>query len=164
MPRKPVYFKGQWYKTMAAAARAHGLAPNTLHKAKLTGTLDKVGNRRSGNPMPVKLNGIEFVSVKDAARYFGVHRSTIERTLEKGLDTYTPKGKSITVGRHEFKSISECARHFNVSRHKVYELRDAGKLDDLLPQKTRVCMNCGDKVNQGTHLCDHCRRQTSGIA
>lgn len=165
MPRKPFQFRGQWYKSMAAAARAHGLEPNTLHKAKLEGRLDQVGRKHRGNPTAVRLNGLDFASVNDAARHFGVHRTVITRILNKGLDTFTPKGIAIKVGRHEFDSIKACAEHFGVSRHVIYRLREANNLDSLLPpEKPRPCMNCGKPVNQGTHLCDTCRQQSSGLA
>ncbi len=165
MTRKPIYFRGQWYKSMAAAARAHGFEPNTLHKAKLAGRLDEVGKGKGYYRQPVRLNGIDFPSIKSAASYFKVHKGVIMRLLDKGLDTYTPKGIKVTVGRQEFDSIKACAEHFGVSRHVIYRLREADDLDSLLPPKPkRDCMNCGKPINQGTHLCDSCRQQSSGLA
>ena len=166
MPRKPIYFRGQWYKSMAAAgARAHGFEPNTLHKAKLAGRLDEVGRGKGYYRQPCRINGIEFDSIKSAAAYFKVHKGVIMRLLDKGLDTYTPKGIKVKVGNREFDSIKACAEHFGVSRHRVYRLREADNLDSLLPpKKPRGCMNCGKPINLGTHLCDRCRQQSSGLA
>lgn len=165
MPKKPIEFRGQWYPSMAAAARAHGLKPNTLHKAKLNNRVRDVGKGKGYYRQPCRINGIHFDSIKSAAAYFKVHKGVIMRLLDKGLDTYTPKGIKVKVGSQEFDSIKSCAEHFGVSRHAIYRLREAGKLDTLLPpKKPRGCMNCGAPINQGTHLCDKCRQQSSGIA
>jgi len=165
MPKKRVKFRGQWYPSMAAAARAHGFEPNTLHKAKLAGRLDDVGKGKGYYRQPVRINGLDFPSIKSAAEHFRVHKGVIMRLLEKGQDTYTPKGIKVTVGRQEFDSIKACAEHFGVSRHRIYRLREAGNLDSLLPPKPeRGCMNCGKPINLGTHLCDKCRQQSSGLA
>lgn len=163
MPRKHILFRGKWYKSMAEAARDHGLQPNTLHKANLAGRIREVGKRK-GNPVPVRLNGKDYPSIKEAARCLGVDRATISRTLDRGEDTVKPRGKPVKVGSLEFPSISECARHFKVTRHVVQDLIKRRALYTLLPkQPAKSCMNCGKPVTLGTHLCNECRNKTFGI-
>lgn len=156
--RKPFNYKGTWYPSKAAAARANGLKPNTLHKNP------NAGKTKKGHPTPVRLNGIDFPSVKDAARYFGVHRTAITRTLNAGLNTYTPKGKALTIGREEYPSIKAAAQSLGVSRHEIYRRMEQGTLGELVKKKTRSdCMSCGGPITHGTHLCNLCRTKSSGL-
>lgn len=80
MPRRiPVKVRGVEYRSAAAAAKALGLAPWTVNRARAEGRLDSVGKGRQGRGrgLPVKLGDKTYPSVAEAARQTGISYWTL---------------------------------------------------------------------------------------
>lgn len=80
----PVTYKGETYPTQAAAAKAAGVAKGMVgYHLDRHGNLDKLGvgsgnggGQRQVNNKEVTLLGRDFHSIADAARFYGVGRTT----------------------------------------------------------------------------------------
>lgn len=98
-PRKersgfPTVIRGVLYPSQSAAARALGVSANSVSHGLNNGTLNNVGMGRNYQlKKPVRVDGIEFESITDAAKHIGVSRGTLSQVLIKNRKQY--KGRII---------------------------------------------------------------------
>ena len=87
--------------------------------------------------MQVKIDGIKFDSVRDAAKYYGVSDNTARNRIKNGWDVkdaVTTKkinlSKKIKFNGKTFQSIRKLAKYYKVSSGTL-----AGKLSKGMPIK-----------------------------
>jgi len=92
----PTTIRGVTYPSMAAAARALRLHPQTIFQAAERGTLDNVGLGIKGAPgSPCYMNGKRWPSQSKAARVLNVRPATISRALSEGRTYVRPNGAAV---------------------------------------------------------------------
>lgn len=151
-------YGGKTYRSLKAAAEAHGLdyrkvwsrlkAGKSLKEAFSQSDLKKTGQSRS-----ITIDGRVYLSVSEASRYFQVPERTLHSRLERGL---TPEQavelipfvnqtkKSIVVGDLSFASIAEAANHFGIPLYSVHNRLKRGRsLEDVfrIGKLTRKSVN-----------------------
>ena len=78
----PVTIRGVTYPTQTAAAKALGVWPAAITRAKALGTLDFAGLGK--RKCPVRVRGVDYPSQEIAARAFGVTSTSVRHYLDKG--------------------------------------------------------------------------------
>lgn len=154
-------YNGKVYKTWSAAARDNGLQPNTLHKARYQGRMDKVGKNRGGADQkkePVEINGVVYGSHKEACRRLKISGSTLTRWLDKGAhgSPTSDRGSPIELDGVQYSSISEASRILKVSRSTIQRRIERGDTDRRKSPKAKLCTSCMKRPRAGRFLCHHC--------
>ena len=83
-------YKGQKYKSMKAAAEAHGLDHRTVWSRLKSGkSLEEAFSQqalpKTGRSSPISIEGKTYSAVSVAAREYGISEKTIHVRLERGL-------------------------------------------------------------------------------
>lgn len=79
-----IIIRGTVYPTAQAAAKAHGVQPQTVIHALKRDTLDHVGRGRRGpDLMPVRIRGVVYPSAKAAAVALGVKVGAVYQALSR---------------------------------------------------------------------------------
>jgi hypothetical protein len=58
------------------------VTPSAVGMALYRGTLDSVGVKRGGKLKPVNVNGVDYVSKKQAMAELGIHWAALERQIK----------------------------------------------------------------------------------
>ena len=126
-------FKGVRYRSLRAAAEAHGLDYRKVWSRLKAGKTPEVAFSadklpKTGQSEPIIINGIEYSAVSVAARQFGMNERTVHGRLKSGLtpeqavgiDPFDAGNKvKITVDNKIFPSIAAAARHFGIPVYSV---------------------------------------------
>lgn len=131
----PVTIRGVQYPSMAAAARALGVVPETVRRARRAGTLHRVGTRRVGvEPMRVRIAGRVFDDAQAAARHFECTASAVYQAIRDGdpdriarSPIYRPaKAQPIVIGGQAFASLLDADRKLGFSPGYIAQVRRRG--------------------------------------
>ena len=142
-------YKGQKYKSMKAAAEAHGLDHRTVWSRLKSGkSLEEAFSQqalpKTGRSSPISIEGKTYSAVSVAAREYGISEKTIHGRLERGLSPEQAVGlepfeernkKPIIVGDEKFKSIAEAARYFGIPLYSVHNRLKRGRSIEEVFQK-----------------------------
>lgn len=87
-----VRIRGKVYETVEDAAKACGVAKDTVYCAVVRRTTDTIGlgrgnrtKRRGGKPKkPITLGGVTFESMSEASRALGFGRRYVQQVITKG--------------------------------------------------------------------------------
>lgn len=81
----PITIRGVEYPSQHAAAKAVGVSPVAIHKAKIAGRLDTVGLKPARTEaVPVSVRGEVYRSQYAAAKALNLSKTTIYNALERG--------------------------------------------------------------------------------
>jgi len=82
---RDIEIRGVTYPTAPAAARALGVTPDTIRRARRNGTLHRVGLGRVGvEPMPIRIRGLDYADAHAAAVALGVTAAAVWQAAHKG--------------------------------------------------------------------------------
>jgi hypothetical protein len=79
---------GARYPSIAEAARAYGVKPQTIARALDRGTLDKISTGQSRGK-PFEYRGVIYASKKACAQAHGVPEATLRLRIKEGRDPVT---------------------------------------------------------------------------
>ena len=78
-----IEWEGQAYRSVAAAARAHGVKWSTMKRWIARG-----GRCSRGSSVPIRDRGLTFASGADMARHYGVTTQCVNDALNRGRLEY----------------------------------------------------------------------------
>lgn len=142
-------YKGQKYKSMKAAAEAHGLDHRKVWSRLKSGkSVEEAFSLqdfpKTGRSSPIIIKGKTYSAVSVAAREYGISERTIHGRLERGLTPEQAVGlepfeegnkKPIIVGDKTFKSKAEAARYFGIPLYSVHNRLKRGRSIEEVFQK-----------------------------
>lgn len=134
-------YKGQKYKSMKAAAEAHGLDHRKVWSRLKSGkSVEEAFSLqdfpKTGHSNPITIKGKTYLAVSMVAREYGISERTIHKRLKRGLTPEQAVGleffeernkKPIIVGDKTFESIAEAARYFGVPLYSVHNRLKRGR-------------------------------------
>ena len=141
--------KGQKYKSMKAAAEAHGLDHRKVWSRLKSGkSVEEAFSLqdfpKTGRSSPITIKGKTYSAVSVAAREYGISERTIHGRLERGLTPEQAAGlepfeegnkKPIIVGDKTFRSKAEAARYFGIPLYSVHNRLKRGRSTEEVFQK-----------------------------
>lgn len=94
---KAIEIRGEVYPSFAAAARANGVTYHAIRLAQRAGTLDRVGlGRNSSRWISVWIDGMEFATIRLAAKILNVSRDSLEELNRSDPNvTYRVAGRNV---------------------------------------------------------------------
>jgi hypothetical protein len=139
-----VEFEGVVYPSYSALAKAFGITEKLLDGRRRMGwslelALKTLPFAKNASSKPVTVNGITYSSIREVAKEFGIHYTTIYNKLDLGwsiedalaLTNRTAKTrKPVTVKGMRFKTISEAARYYGKNPREIFWKLDRGKSID----------------------------------
>lgn len=156
----PVTIRGETFDTLEAVAARFGVTVKAVKNAVSQGRAEYIGlppaktrKRHGVEPLPVRVAGQVFPSVREAAKALRVTQSAVRTAIARGSEDFVGTGrarlpnrsgqpthnsKAVTIGRLSFASIRSAAKELGVTRQRLTRKIEAGDKEWLAARSLSV--------------------------
>ena len=117
-----------------AAMRLSSTLPSRTHYAPEHGSSHWRAQQKANHMRPVRINGMVYDSITEAARRIGTHRDAIRKMIHNGeaayLDGKRKSGRgcrTITYKGQQYAGVMDMMRRLKIAKSTLYKLLDSGQ-------------------------------------